>query len=206
MLFVSYMNHQAEIQALEKEALAIATQLESLRRENDPVPVKNYRFETLTGPVDLLTLFGDKDTLLMIHNMGDACRWCTSWADGLNAALPHLENSFSVVLVSKNAPAAQRRFALERGWNFRMASHGGGDYAQEQTADADGEADGPGIVCYERRDGQVFRKNASQFGPGDFFNPLFHVATLAGVGLEEFTPQFSYWRRPAVMDDGGQDL
>lgn len=199
------MNHTAEIQALEKEALAIATRLEKLRRENTPVPVKNYSLDTLTGPTDLLTLFGDKDTLLVIHNMGHGCRWCTSWADGLNAALPHLENSFAVVLVSKNDPLSQRKFALERGWNFRMASHGGGDYAVEQTV-TPGEPDMPGIACYERKDGQVFRKNASEFGPGDFFNPLFHVATLAGVGLEEFTPQFSYWKRPAVMDDGGQDL
>lgn len=199
------MNHTQEIQKLEMEALSIAKRLETLRRENDPGAVKNYRFETLAGPVDLLTLFGDKDILLMIHNMGDGCRWCTSWADGLNAALPHLENSFSVVLVNKNDPSAQRKFALERGWNFRMASHGGGEYAKEQSVNGD-VADWPGIACYARKDGQVFRKNASEFGPGDFFNPLFHVATLAGIGLEEFTPQFSYWRRPAVMDDGGQDL
>ena len=199
------MNHTEEIQALEMEAVALANRLEKLRRENTPVPVKDYSFETLTGPTNLLTLFADKDKLLMIHNMGDACRWCTSWADGLNAALPHLEDSFSVVLVSKNDPLAQRRFALERGWNFRMASHGGGEYAIEQTV-TPGEPDMPGIVCYERKEGAIFRKNASEFGPGDFFNPLFHVVTLAGIGLEEFTPQFSYWKRPERMEDGGQNL
>ena len=199
------MDHSAEIKALEKEALEIANRLEKLRRENDPVPVGNYSFETLTGPVDLLTLFGDKDLLMVIHNMGDGCRWCTSWADGINASLPHLEEHFAVVLVSKNDPGAQRRFALERGWNFRMASHAGGEYAVEQTVEP-GVPDMPGIACYERKDGRIFRKNASEFGPGDFFNPLFHVATLAGVGMEEFTPQFSYWNRPVKMDDGGQDL
>lgn len=187
------------------EALAIANRLEKLRCENTAVPIRNYTFETLAGPTDLLTLFADKEKLLMIHNMGDACRWCTSWADGLNAALPHLENSFSVVLVSKNQPLTQRRFALERGWKFRMVSHGGGEYAVEQTV-TPGEPDMPGIVCYVRNEDMIFRKNASEFGPGDFFNPLFHVVTLAGVGLEEFTPQFSYWKRPGQMDDGGQDL
>jgi predicted dithiol-disulfide oxidoreductase (DUF899 family) len=164
--------------------------------------VGNYSFETLAGPTDLLTLFGDKKTWLVIHNMGDGCRWCTSWADGLNAALPHLENSFAVVLVSKNDPLSQRRFALERGWNFRMASHGGGAYAVEQTV-TPGEPDMPRIACYELKDGQISRNNASEFGPGDFFNPLFHVVTIVGIGLEEFTPQFSYWERPVKMDDGG---
>lgn len=199
------MNHTDEIRALESEALALAKRLETLRRENDPMPVKNYSFETLAGPMDLLTFFGEKETLLVIHNMGDGCRWCTSWADGLNAALPHLEDSFAVVLVSRNDPLAQRRFALERGWNFRMASHGGGEYAEEQSV-TPGEPDMPGIACYVRKGDQIFRKNASEFGSGDFYNPLFHVATLAGIGLEEFTPRFSYWRRPAVMDDGGEEL
>jgi predicted dithiol-disulfide oxidoreductase (DUF899 family) len=199
------MDHTEQIRTLEQEALVIANRLELLRRENTPTPVKNYALETLTGPTDLLTLFGDKEKLLMIHNMGHACRWCTSWADGLNAALPHLENSFAVVLVSKNNPPIQRQFALSRGWNFRMVSHGGGEYNQEQSV-TPGEPDMPGIVCYERQNAQIFRKNASEFGPGDFFNPLFHVVTLAGIGLEEFTPQFTYWNRPGQMDDGGENL
>lgn len=199
------MTPAEEIKNLEEQALAIATRLETLRRENPLTPVRNYEFDSLTGPIDLLTLFGNKETLLVIHNMGDGCRWCTSWADGLNTALPHLEEHFAVVLANKNPPAAQRQFALDRGWKFRMVSHGGGDYAVEQSISGDG-ADMPGIVCYVRKDRDIFRKNASEFGPGDFFNPLFHVATLAGVGLEDFTPQFSYWKRPAAMDDGGQDL
>ena len=199
------MDHTTQIRTLEQEALVIANRLELLRRENTPTPVKNYALETLTGPTDLLTLFGNKEKLLMIHNMGHACRWCTSWADGINAALPHLENSFAVVLVSKNDPLTQRQFALSRGWNFRMASHGGGEYTQEQSVTS-GEPDMPGIVCYERKNAQIFRKNASEFGPGDFFNPLFHVVTLAGIGLEEFTPQFTYWNRPEQMDDGGENL
>lgn len=199
------MNHTEEIRELEEQALVIVGRLEVLRRGNTPDPVRNHSFDTLVGTTDLLTLFAGKKSLLIIHNMGDGCRWCTSWADGLNAALPHLEERFSVVLANKNTPAEQRKFALERGWGFRMVSHGGGDYAIEQSVTGDG-TDMPGITCYILKDGQIFRKNASVFGPGDFFNPLFHVATLAGIGLEELTPQFSYWKRPVAMDDGGEDL
>ncbi len=59
--------------------------------------------------------------------MGQGCRYCTVWADGFIGFLPHLENAMSVVLLSKDPPELQRRFANERGWRFRLASHDGGE-------------------------------------------------------------------------------
>ena len=86
-------------------------------------------FDTLDGRTSMRALFGDKDRLLLIHNMGQGCRYCTLWADGFNGFLPHLESVMSVVLVSKDPPDVQRAFANSRGWRFRLASHGGGDYS-----------------------------------------------------------------------------
>ena len=60
--------------------------------------------------------------------MGQACRYCTLWADGFNGFVPHLESTMAVALVSKDSPQRQREFANSRGWRFRLASHGGGDY------------------------------------------------------------------------------
>ena len=51
------------------------------------------RLRTLAGETTLLDLFGDRDTLLAIHNMGQGCRYCTLWADGFNGLLPHLESA-----------------------------------------------------------------------------------------------------------------
>ena len=56
--------------------------------------------------------FGSKDRLLLIHNMGAKCSYCTLWADGINGILSQLENEVSVVLVSPDLPDLQRRFAL----------------------------------------------------------------------------------------------
>ena len=61
------------------------------------VEVPAYRFQTLSGEVSLLDLFAGRDVLFAIHNMGQACRYCTLWADGLNGFLPHLEDRFAVV-------------------------------------------------------------------------------------------------------------
>ena len=167
--------------------------------------VKNYTFETLNGPVALLDLFGGREQLLLIHNMGQGCRYCTLWADGLNGFVPHLESVISLTLVSKDTPEVQRQFANSRGWRFNVASHGGGDYIQEQTV-MKGADNMPGAVLYERRGERIFRKNSCIFGPGDLYCSIWNLLGMAGIGEASWTPQFKYWTRPEKMDDGGQDL
>lgn len=193
------------IQQLELEIQEQIAKLNALRREAPPAPVKNYRFQTLEGEASLLDLFAGREKLFAIHNMGQGCRYCTLWADGLNALLPHLESVFAVVLLSKDPPEAQRVFANARGWRFRMASHGGGEYIREQSV-LPGEGNAPGIVAYARRGDQVVRLNGTPFGPGDLYCPMWHVLSLAGVGEGEWTPQYAYWKRPSKLDDGGQKI
>lgn len=195
----------SEADDLEAELMEKAKRLAAMRRAEAPVEVPDYVLETQAGPAPLSALFGEKDTLLAIHNMGEACRYCTLWADGLNALLPHLESVFAVVLLSKDPPEAQRVFANARGWRFRMASHGGGEYIREQSV-LPGEGNAPGIVAYARRGDQVVRLNGTPFGPGDLYCPMWHVLSLAGVGEGEWTPQYAYWKRPSKLDDGGQKI
>ena len=199
----------AEIQALEKQISELSTRLAELRKAEEPREVPNYTLQTVTGPTDLSSLFCGKDILFAIHNMGQGCRYCTLWADGLNGFLPHLEDRFAVVLLSKDAPEVQQRFAHSRGWRFRMASHGGGAYLKEQTVGNDpDDPNDPGMVCYARQDGKIFRKGATVFGPGDLFCALWHILPLAGLSEDDWTPQYQYWKRPdsAKMDDGGQNV
>ncbi len=197
----------AEIQKLEAEIGALSRKLGQLRKDTAPQRVKNYKFQDLNGEHTLLDLFAGKEQLLAIHNMGQGCRYCTLWADGMNGFLPHLENEFSVVLFSKDSPTLQRQFANSRGWHFRMFSHGGGEYIQEQSV-MTGERNGPGLVCYFRKGDEIFRKNASAFGPGDQFCSLWHIISLAGRNEENWTPQYNYWKpmAPAQMDDGGKNV
>jgi predicted dithiol-disulfide oxidoreductase (DUF899 family) len=191
-----------ELQQLEDEIQQKLARLAELRKAATPVPVKNYDFKTLDGAASLLDLFAGRSTLFAIHNMGQGCRYCTLWADGLNAFLPHLESEFAVALLSKDPPQVQRAFANGRGWRFRMASHGGGDYIREQSV-AEGHDNMPGMVCYQREGDRIFKKNATGFGPGDLFCSIWHILALAGLGEENWTPQYAYWKRPQKMDDGG---
>lgn len=193
------------IKQTEAEIAKLVQKLEGLRKESPPMSVKNYMLHDLQGEVTLLALFGEKEQLLAIHNMGQGCRYCTLWADGLNGLVQHLEDTLAVVLLSKDPPQVQRQFANARQWRFRMVSHDGNEYIREQSV-LPGEGNAPGVVCYERQGDAIFRKNASVFGPGDLFCAQWHLLSVAGVGTEDWTPQYCYWHHPAKLDDGGKNV
>ena len=195
------------ITALERRIGELTAELNALRKDRAAEPVPDYTFKTTTGETTLRTLFGQRDKLLVIHNMGQGCRYCTVWADGFNGLLPHLEDAMAVVLVSKDPPeraAPVREFArLAFPHGLAWRRHGGGDYIQQQGVF--GEAENyPGAVVYERQGNAVLRKNACVFGPGDLYCALWPFLGLAGI--EEWTPQYHYWRRPDQLDDGGANL
>ena len=194
-----------EIRDIEQKIHTLMERLAKLQQSNRGNEVINYSFSTIEGEINLLDLFGEKDKLLLIHNMGQGCRYCTLWADGFNGFLPHLESTISVVLVSKDTPQLQRKFANSRGWRFRLASHGGGEYIQEQSVMKDSN-NMPGAVVYERDGDKIYRKNDCVFGPGDIYCSMWSLLGLAGLNETSWTPQFSYWQRPKTLDDGGKNI
>ncbi len=196
---------ESTITDLERRVAELTEQLNKLRRTAVGTPVPNYPLQTLEGETHLADLFAGKDKLLAIHNMGQACRYCTLWADGINGFLHHLESAMAVVLLSKDPPEVQRRFANARGWRFRLASHQAGSYIREQTT-MSGQDNMPGAVLYEKSDGTILRKNAVVFGPGDMFCSAWSFLALAGHGGDDWTPQFGYWQRPVTLEDGGLNL
>ena len=194
-----------EAEKLEYEIMQKAQQLAELRRQEPDVEVEDYPFQTAGGPTRLSDLFAGRDRLLVIHNMGQGCRYCTLWADGLNGVLDHLEDAMAVVLVSKDSPDVQRRMALDRGWRFRMASHGGGAYMEEQCVMGE-HTNFPGAAVFEKRGDGIVRRGRTAFGPGDLYCSVWHFLALAGVAADGWTPQFHYWSRPQTLDDGGENI
>jgi predicted dithiol-disulfide oxidoreductase (DUF899 family) len=170
-----------QIQNLESQIGELSAQLQKLRAQQEPEKISDYPLRDYNGNTSLLKLFGDKNDLIAIHNMGQGCRYCTTWADGFNGFVSHLEDRFSLVLLSKDEPELQRRFANSRGWKFRLASHGGGAYMQEQCV-IPGAGNMPGLVWYKREGDEIFRKNRTVFGPGDQFCSLWHILSLGGFG------------------------
>lgn len=166
-----------------KEALSEA------RREQAPEPIADHELRGEDGaPVRLSELFGDRDDLLLIHNMGTGCDYCTMWADGLNGMLPYLEDRSSVVLVSPDEPATQRAFADERGWRFRLASAAGTSFIDDLGFEVDGGAQ-PGVSALHRQpDGAIVRTGRDVFGPGDDYCPPWRLFDLLHGGPGDWGP------------------
>ena len=100
--------------ALALEELRRAQQeLAGLRRHLPPEPVKDYELKGPGGPVRISEMFGDKDDLILVHNMGAGCPFCTMWADEFSGALRHLESRAAFVVVSPDSPSVQQSLTQE---------------------------------------------------------------------------------------------
>ncbi len=166
------------------------------RRSLPPEEVEDFALKTTDGEVTLSQFFGDKRDLIVVHNMGSSCPYCTLWADGLIGLVPHLENRAGFVVVSSDSPETQRTFAEGRGWPFRMASNEGSGFTAAMGFES--EEDGktsfmPGYSTFHKRDdGSVVRVAHDYFGPGDFYCGLWHMFGILKDGANGWQPKFSY--------------
>lgn len=183
----------AEIEQATGEVLEACKRLAALRREQPPEPFSDHELKNREGgTVRISELFGEKEDLIVVHNMGKECPYCTMWADGFNGMLPHLEDRAAFVVVSPDAPETQREFAKRRGWRFRMFSSEGSGF----TGDAGYERDGkpwPGVSTFRKNEaGEVERVAHTPFGPGDLYNPGWHLFDLLAGGPKGWQPEFDY--------------
>lgn len=178
------------IQELEAQIEGLKQELSKARKEADPEPIKDYTFQTATGETTLFQMFGDKQDLLVVHNMGKSCNYCTMWADLLTAQLRHLETRAAVVLVSPDAPETQQEFARQRGWGMKMASDRGGDFTPDMGFKTEKDGYWPGVSAFHRNnDGTIVRTGKAVFGPGDDFCPPWHFFDLLQGGAGDWEPQ-----------------
>ena len=183
-------DYRAKIAELQSEMREIQAGIE-------PQEVDDYEFSTLTGTVSLSELFGPKDALIMIHNMGARCTYCTLWADGFNGLVDHLDNRTAFVVSSPDEPAAQQKFAATRGWRFRMVSHIDPSFAQTMGYyDAATEDQGgpwhPGISVFKKSSDRIVRVSDAPLGPGDLFCAAWHLFDMLPEGPGGWEPQYRY--------------
>ena len=152
------MTREEQIAQMEQEVAEMQRRLAELRRAGPPETVEPHVLLGQDGAeVRLADLFQGKRDLIVVHNMGARCPYCTLWADGFQGVLPHLEDRAAFVVVSPDPPAAQAKFAAARGWRFRMASDPTGDFTRamgflEEGRDRKrGIAHLPGVSTFVRR-------------------------------------------------------
>jgi predicted dithiol-disulfide oxidoreductase (DUF899 family) len=165
--------------------------MRELQQSVEPQEVSDYEFASNEGKVRLSELFGDKEHLFVIHNMGAGCPNCTLWADGFNGILPHIENRAAFVVASPDEPAAQQSFRTARGWRFRMVSYLGTGFARDMGYHRD---NGwlPGVSVFRKRGQTIYRVSDTGFDEGDDFCTIWHLFDLLPEGANGWQPQYQY--------------
>jgi predicted dithiol-disulfide oxidoreductase (DUF899 family) len=188
------MTYQVTAKKLAEYRNQIAALREKLREAQasvEPEPVEDYELAAASGPVRLSGLFGDKDTLFVIHNMGQSCPYCTLWADGFNGVYDHLSSRAAFVVSSPDAPAKQRKFAESRNWKFPMVSHAGTTFAEDMGYRQDGGWM-PGVSVFRRDGDTIVRVSDTAFSPGDDFCNVWHFFDLLPEGAAGWRPKYEY--------------
>ena len=181
-----------EIEKMEEGLLERQEKLAELKRQLPALEVKDYVLQTANGPAKLSELFGGKPDLIVIHNMGKACVYCTLWADGFNGVHQHLEDRAGFVLVSPDPVDVQREFAQSRGWKFRMASGHGSTFIEDMGFRGE-KSWMPGVSSFFReKSGKIVRIAKAPFGPGDPFCGVWHLIALLKDGAADWHPKYKY--------------
>jgi predicted dithiol-disulfide oxidoreductase (DUF899 family) len=178
---------------LEYQIQELQSQLAELRAARPGQAVRDWAFRLPAGASTTLSaLFGGRDRLVLIHNMGRTCPFCTMWADGFNGLLPHLRDGAAFAVSSPDDPETQRAFAASRGWTFPMVS-APRDFIAEMGFLDPVEGLMPGVSTFVRgADGRIVRVGRAEFGPGDAFCPVWHFWELFPGGAGEWEPRLSY--------------
>ena len=169
---------------------AKAQLLEAIRAAG-PEPVVDWELRDPAGsPVRLSELFGDHDDLLMVHNMGKGCSYCTLWADGFRGIADHLRQRCAFALCSNDPPEVLKDFSAERGWGYPCVSGADTDFAKTMGYADDQGRPLPGVSSFHREPGgSIVRIAHTPFGPGDDFCAVWPLFDLLRDGPDEYRPR-----------------
>lgn len=182
---------QDEISKIEGEIFALHEKLYTLKRQQPRQEVEDYELQGQNGAVKLSELFGDRQDLLVVHNMGRSCVYCTLWADGLNGLLAQITDRTAFAVVSPDEPEAQQKFATGRGWTFPLYSGKGSTFTKDMGFET-GDGVMPGASTFWKEDGKIYRIAYTWFGPSDPFCPPWHLFALLKDGVNDWEPKYKY--------------
>ncbi len=183
-----------EIRALVAEIDTLKRRLSEARRRAVPEVVTDLALRVADGSTwPLEAFFGHKNDLLVVHNMGRRCNYCTLWADGFAGLWHHIADRTAFVLASEDPPEVAAEFAHHRGWPFPVVSIHGTSFAKQLGVEYQPGHQEPGVSAFHRQpDGTIVRTGHSSFGPGDDFCAVWPFFDLLQGGASGWEPKFDY--------------
>lgn len=181
---MKYADVSGKLADYRRQIATIREQMRETLAGVEPQPVADYEFADTAGKVRLSELFGEHEDLIIVHNMGVACSYCTLWADGYNGIHQHVATRAGFAVSSPDRPSVQKRVAETRGWKFPMVSHEGSSFARDMGYVSAKGGWMPGLSVFRRDGDTILRVSDTGFSPGDDFCVLWHFFDMlpGGVG------------------------
>ena len=169
-----------EIEQLEKELSERSQRVAELKKELPRRPVPDYRFKNHTsGETSLSELFGEHAYLVIIHNMGKKCKYCTMWANVFEGIYRHFHDKAGFVVINHDSIAVQKAFAKEQGWTFPMYSAAENDFSMALGFTDKDNNPWPGVSTFHKKEnGELELIAQASFGPNDLFCTVWHLYGL----------------------------
>jgi predicted dithiol-disulfide oxidoreductase (DUF899 family)/catechol 2,3-dioxygenase-like lactoylglutathione lyase family enzyme len=188
-----FQKFNEQVKTQEQKVRTEVEKLYQLHTSRPPERIqRDYEFKTILNTVKLSELFGDHDELIVIHNMGKQCAYCTLWADGFNGYYYQLARRVGFVLVNNDTPEEQHQFAVSRKWNFPIYSSRGTSFFEDMgfTETIDGKASfEPGLSVFRKTSsGAIERTTCASFGPGDLFSSIWNLYGILPKGVNHWEP------------------
>ena len=189
---MKYAEGSVKVAEYRRQIASIRQKMRETQAAVEPQQVEDYEFQTSQGPVRLSQLFGGREDLIVIHNMGTSCPNCTMWADGYNGIHHHVATRAAFVVSSPDVPDTQRTFAAGRGWTFPMVSHSGSTFAADMGYRSEKGGWLPGISVFQRQGKKIVRVSDTTFSPGDDFCVVWHMFDMLPGGAGDWRPRKQY--------------
>ncbi len=165
---------------LENDLKKTRSKMLKLLAKEAKMDVQDYVLKDGDGrDIRLSEMFEDKKELIVVHNMGKSCSYCTLWADGFSGVSYFIEKKAAFVLISPDAPEVQKDFSSERGWKFKMYSGNGSPFIKDMGYVTDSGSYWPGAsVFHKDNEGKITRISKTYFGPGDDYCSVWHFLDM----------------------------
>lgn len=186
-----------ELEKLENQILDLQKQRNDLlQKEAKITDVEAYEFVDKEGRNRTLdSLLQAKEFLVVIHNMGSGCSYCTLWADGFNGIVEHLEDAFSFVVATPDSFEVMKSFSDVRLWKFQMISAKNTTFFEDMGFARKKDEKTyymPGYSLFQKNsDGSISRIAMDYFGPGDSYSSIWHFLNFFPVDFK-WAPKKTY--------------
>ena len=183
-----------QISALEQEIIAKKAELYKLKKQMPRFGVEDYLLHDRKGkPIRLSELFGDHEEMILVHNMGKSCPYCTLWADGFMGVKKHLEDRAAFVISTPDPFAEMDAFASERGWDFNLVTTEGSSLKPDLGFQLKDGSYYPRVsTLIKDEKGKIWHVAKAYFGPGDDFCAVWYLFDLLAKEDPDWEPKFRY--------------